>query len=412
MTAPANGGRALRKRVPRSSFAAWSPAPDRRDPLEILRQTELGRIPGLLALRHERMRADVFSFYRGCAAVMAADLHDRPVTGLRVQLGGDAHLMNFGGYATPERNLVFDVSDFDETLPGPWEWDLARLCASAPLAAHVRSFGKKAGDEAAYAAAESYRTRMRALAERSPLEIWYSRVDVRGALARELTQPRNATHVNPSTEHLTIAHSTLQHYRQTLLPPVRALLERYRLVDLFEHPVGIGSVGMLTVIAAFQARPGETLYLQIKEAQASVLEPYLGASVFANHGERAIDGQRLMQAATDPFVGWTSAGGRDFYVRQLRDEKSSLDLAGIDADELIDFSRRCGAVLARAHARTGNPQAIAEYLGNGDAFEVAMVRFARAYARQVEEDYARFCRDVPPAAANSGPAPQGPVAQR
>jgi uncharacterized protein (DUF2252 family) len=385
------GAKALRKRVPRTSFAQWSPAPDRRDPIELLHETERGRIPELLALRHERMRADVFSFYRGCAAIMAADLAPLPVTGLRVQLGGDAHLMNFGAYATPERNLIFDVNDFDETLPGPWEWDVARLCASAPLAAQIRSFGKKIGDEAAYAAAESYRSRMRALAGLSPLEIWYSHVDVRGMLARELTRPRVATHVKPTADHETLARGTLAKYRASLAPSVSTLVERYHPVDFFEHPVGIGSVGLLTVIAAFEARPGELLYLQIKEAQASVLEPYLGASAFHNHGQRAIAGQRLMQAATDLFVGWTSEDGRDFYVRQLRDGKASLDLINIDQEQLIDFARRCGAVLARAHARSGDPQAIAAYLGNSSTFEESMVGFARAYARQVEEDYRAFC---------------------
>jgi uncharacterized protein (DUF2252 family) len=387
--------KALRKRVPRTSFAQWAPAANRRDPVELLHETEAGRIPELLTLRHARMRENPFAYYRGCAAIMAADLAPLPTTHLRVQLGGDAHLMNFGGYATPERNLVFDVNDFDETLPGPWEWDVARLCASAPLAALIRSFGKKAGDEAAYAAAQSYRQRMRALAARSPLEIWYSRVDVRGTLAHELTKPRNADIVKPTPEHETLARSTLTKYHATLLPSVRTLLERYHPVDFFEHPVGIGSVGLLTLIAAFEAREGEHLYLQIKEAQASVLEPYLGRSVYANHGERAIAGQHLMQAATDAFVGWTSESGRDFYVRQLRDGKASLDIDGIDADELVDFARRCGAVLARAHARAGDPQGIAAYLGSSDAFEEGMVGFARVYAAQVERDYSAFCRDCP-----------------
>lgn len=407
----ASDAKALRKQTPRTSFARWEPASDRRDPVEMLHGTERGRIPALLELRHERMRQNPFAFYRGCAAAMAADLASHPVTGLRVQLGGDAHLLNFGGYATPERNLVFDVNDFDETLPGPWEWDVARLCASAPLLALVRSFGKKTGDEAAYAAARGYRRRMRALAEASPLEIWYSRVDVRGTLAQELMPPRNAQAVKPTPEHDTLAHGTLAKYRATLLPHVQMLLDRYALIDVFEHPVGIGSVGLLTMIAAFEARAGERLYLQIKEAVASVLEPYLGRSVYANHGERAIAGQRLMQAATDPFVGWTSEVGRDFYVRQLRDGKAALDLEGITAAQTIDFARRCGAVLARAHARTGNPQAIAAYLGSNDAFEEGMVRFARRYAAQVERDYERFCRECPPSLTNSAPSP-GPVAQR
>jgi uncharacterized protein (DUF2252 family) len=388
----------LRKATPRSSLGRWKPAADRFDPVSLIHETEQGRIPELLPERHERMRADPFAFYRGGAALMAADLNGWPVTGLRVQLGGDAHLMNYGGYATPERNLIFDVNDFDETLPGPWEWDVARLCASAPLAALVRSFGKRAGEEAAYGAAGSYRLHMRELAVDSPLKIWYSRVDVRGMLALELTPPLSATHVKPTPERENMARSTIEKYRETLPPSVRTLLDRYHPVDLFEHPVGVGSVGLLTVIAHFEARPGEALYLQIKEAQASVLERYLGPSQYHNHGERAIVGQRLMQAATDLFVGWTSDGERDFYVRQLRDEKASLDFEHITAVQLVDFARRCGAVLARAHARTGNPQAIAAYLGTADVFENGMAAFASVYAKQVERDYEKFC--------------QGPVAQR
>jgi uncharacterized protein (DUF2252 family) len=384
--------KAIRERVPRDSLAHWEPAPDRFDPVALLHNTEAGRIPELLTLRHERMRADVFAFSRGCAALMAADLAGRPVSGLRVQLAGDAHLMNYGGYATPERNLTFDANDFDETLPGPWEWDVARLCASAPLLALVRAFGKRAGDEAAYEAARKYRKDMRSFSAMSPQEIWYARVDVKGMLAKELTRPRTANRVKPTPQHVDIATSTLELYRKTLLPHVRMLIDRYRAVDFFEHPVGVGSVGLLTVIAHFEARPGEELYLQIKEAQASVLEPYLGRSIYSNHGKRVISGQRAMQAATDLFVGWTSADGHDFYVRQLRDEKASLDLENIDAEQLVDFARRCGAVLARAHARTGDPQAIAAYLGASDAFEDAMVRFARRYAAQVEQDYEAFCR--------------------
>lgn len=384
----------LRKTVPRSSLAGWKPAADRFDPVALLHETEQGRIPELLPERHQRMRADPFAFYRGGAALMAADLAGHPVTRLRVQLGGDAHVLNFGGYATPERNLIFDVNDFDETLPGPWEWDVARLCASAPLAALIRSFGKLVGEEAAYEAAASYRIHMRELAEQSPLKIWYSRVDVRGLLARELTPPVSATHVKPTPEHENVARSTIEKYRATVLPHVRVVLDRYHPVDFFEHPVGVGSVGLLTVIAHFQAREGEALYLQIKEAQASVLERYLGPSPFDNHGERAIVGQRLMQAATDLFVGWTSDGERDFYVRQLRDGKASVDLERITALQLVDFARRCGAVLARAHARSGDPQAIATYLGAGDVFENSMAAFASVYAKQVERDYEGFCRGL------------------
>ena len=385
--------KALRKRVPRASLAHWKPAPNRRDPIELLHETEAGRIPALLVLRHERMRSDVFAFYRGGASLMAADLAEHPVTGLHVQLGGDAHLMNYGGYATPERRLIFDVNDFDETLPGPWEWDVARLCASAPLLAKVRNFGKRAGVDAAFIAARAYRRHMRSLALLSPLEIWYSRIDVRGMLADELTAPRDATHVKLTPEHEELAKSTIDLYRQSLQPYIRTVLDRYHPVEFFEHPVGVGSVGLLTIVAHLEAREGETLYLQIKEAVASALEPYLGKSRYTNHGERVIAGQHLMQAASDLFVGWTNADGRDFYVRQLRDEKASLDLEQIDAPQLIDFAQRCGAVLARAHARTGDPAAIAEYLGASDAFEDGMARFARIYAKQVERDYEEFCAD-------------------
>jgi uncharacterized protein (DUF2252 family) len=392
MTAAAGDPKALRKHVPRTSFAHWKPAPDRRDPIELLHETEAGRIPELLALRHQRMRADPFAFYRGGAALMAADLAGRPVTGFAVQLGGDAHLLNYGGYSTPERNLIFDVNDFDETLPGPWEWDVARLCASAPLLAIVHSFDTRDGEAAAHAAAQAYRRQMRALAKHSPLEIWYSRVDVRGMLQRELSAPRDATNVKTPAEYQDIARGVLGRYRESLQPYVRLLFDRYHPVEVFEHPVGVGSVGLLTVIAHFESREGAPLYLQIKQAQASVLEPYLGRSIYQNHGERAIVGQRMMQAATDLFVGWTSDGQRDFYVRQLRDGKSSLNFEELDAEQLTDFATRCGRVLARAHARTGDPQAIADYLGSSDAFEEGMVRFARVYAAQVERDYAEFCR--------------------
>lgn len=393
--------KALRKRVPRTSFAHWKPAPDRRDPIALLHETEAGRISALLVLRHERMRADVFAFYRGGAALMAADLAGCPVTGLRVQLGGDAHLMNYGAYATPERRLIFDVNDFDETLPGPWEWDVARLCASAPLLAEVRGFSKRCGDEAAFIAGQAYRRHMRTLALLSPLEIWYSRVDVRGLLAQELTPPRDATHVKLTPDREELAKSTIDAYCRSLQPYIRTVMERYHPVEFFEHPVGVGSVGLLTIVAHFEAREGETLYLQIKEAIASVLEPYLGASHYANHGERVIVGQHLMQAASDLFVGWTSALGRDFYVRQLRDGKASLNVDDINAAQLIDFAQRCGKVLARAHARTGDPQAIAEYLGTSDAFEDGMARFARVYAKQVQHDYEEFCKD-----SGSGSGPQ------
>jgi hypothetical protein len=233
---------------------------------------------------------------------------------------------------------------------------------------------------------------MRALAVRSPLQIWYSHVNVRGMLKRELLAPRGAEYVKPTPEHEHSARGVLERYRESLEPHVRLLFEKYHPVDLFDYPVGVGSVGLLTILAHFESREGAPLYLQIKQAQASVLEPYLGPSVYSNHGERAIVGQHLMQAATDLFVGWSGDGERDFYVRQFRDGKASLDVDGIDAGQLIDFASRCGRVLARAHARTGDPQMIAHYLGASGAFEEGMTRFARVYAAQVERDYEEFCR--------------------
>jgi len=336
------------------------------------------------------MDADAFGFYRGCAAVMAADLAAIPVTGLRVQLGGDAHLMNFGGYATPERRVVFDVNDFDETLTGPWEWDIARLCASLPIAARYRGFRTSVGDGAAYAAAQAYRLHMRDLAQRSPLEIFYSRVDVRGMLVEELSAPLSATRVKPTPEMETLARSALEHYRATLPLHVRTLLDRYHVVETFEHPVGVGSLGLLTLIVHMEADPGQALYLQFKEAVASVLEAYLGPSRFENHGERVVTGQHLMQAASDLFLGWTREGDRHLYVRQLRDMKASLDIDRITPAQMVDYAKRCGAVLARAHARTGEPLAIANYLGAKDVFEKSFTSFARAYAAQVERDYEAF----------------------
>lgn len=337
------------------------------------------------------MAANVFAFYRGGAAVMAADLAGLPVTGLFVQLGGDAHLMNFGGYATPERRLVFDVNDFDETLQGPWEWDVARLCASLPLAAEYRTFPKQVGSMAAYAAAQSYRRKMRTLAGLSPLHVWYSRVDVQGMLALELTPPVSAVSLKPSDEVIGLAERAFTGYRHSLPPFIRMLLDRYEPAGVVEHPVGVGSLGLLAAIVTYRSREGGfPLYLQLKEAVASVLEEHLGASPFKNHGERVVAGAHSMQAASDLFLGWTSSDGRDYYVRQLRDKKASLNIDAISPKELIDYASRCGAVLARAHARSGHPQSIAAYLGSRDVFERAMVRFAQTYARVVRRDYAAF----------------------
>jgi uncharacterized protein (DUF2252 family) len=339
------------------------------------------------------MRANPFNFYRGNAAIMAADLASLPITGLHAQLCGDAHIMNFGGYATPERRLVFDVNDFDETLVGPWEWDIARLCASLPLAARYRNFHSSVGEEAAIAAAAGYRKKMRSLAQLSPLDVWYAHVDVRGMLTHELTAPTSSAHVDPTAEVAALARGALAQYRKSLPGYVRMVIDRYVPTDVVDHPVGVGSLGLAAALATYETEKGDTLVLQIKEATSSVLEAHLGKSPFHNHGERVVAGAHAMQAASDLFLGWTSDSGRDYYVRQYRDMKASLAIETIDKHQLIDFARRCGAVLARAHARSGSPQEIAAYLGSRDVFEEAAGKFALVYADETERDYETFCNE-------------------
>ncbi len=321
---------------------------------------------------------------------MASDLSTVPVTRLNAQICGDAHVVNFGGYATPERRLVFDVNDFDETLHGPWEWDVARLSASLPLVAVVRGFRPSVADDAVFEAVHAYRKAMRKYSKWSPLDIWYASVDVCGSLAKELAPPRTATRVHASANLLEFTRSAFYQYRHSLLPHVRMLLDRYIPLGLYEHPVGVGSLGLYAAVVELEADSKDRLYLQIKEARASVLERYLGPSQFGDHGERVIAGQRAMQAASDLFLGWTTYAGKDFYIRQLRDEKTDLAIDRIAKAQFIDYARRCGSVLARAHARTGPPKDIAGYLGKREAFEEAMVRFARRYAKLVERDYETF----------------------
>lgn len=362
------------------------------------------------------MRVSPFAFYRGNAAIMAADLAGIPTTGLRVQACGDAHLLNFGAFATPERRLVFDVEDFDETLMGPWEWDILRLCASLPLACEAHGIARRYGDEAIGAVVRTYRDAMRVYARMAPLDVWYARVDVKALLRSELTfapsaeqivpkltvnergtlrfvdRPPLFTRISDADRHAAIAHGVLRTYRASLPLHVRALLDRYHLVDLAMKIVGIGSVGTLCLVALFTAEDDQPLLLQLKEAQASVLEEHLAKSPFATHGERVVAGAHMMQAATDLFLGWTSEGGRDFYVRQLRDMKASIDLEQIAPAQLVDYAAHCGATLARAHARSGEPGAIAAYLGRSDRFVTAVGRFAHAYAKQTQRDYDAFVR--------------------
>jgi uncharacterized protein (DUF2252 family) len=426
--------------VPRVSHAAWT-APEHRDPIAVLEAQAATRVPELLPIRHGRMAASPFAFFRGAAAVMASDLAGSPHSGIRVQLCGDAHLANFGGFASPERDLVFDINDFDETLPGPWEWDLKRLAASAAVASRARGWRRREQRAAARRAVAGYRTTMRELAGRPTLEVWYARVDEhnlgerirvhRGAGAhtrfeqavakarrKDSTRAfaRLAHHVDgrpriasdpplivplgellPGEEAQQAerrVHELIDVYRASLPADRRHLLDRFRFADVAHKVVGVGSVGTRAWVLLLLGRDdGDPLFLQCKEAQPSVLEPFLGASRFANQGRRVVEGQRLMQAASDIFLGWLRTVGidgetRDFYVRQLWDWKVSADLDTLDPDGMAAYAELCGATLARAHARSGDAIAIAAYLGAGDAFDRALAAFADAYADCNERDHA------------------------
>ena len=434
-------GREARKKAPRSTSGDWAAAADRPDPIAILREQAKTRLPELVPLRHGRMLASAFTFYRGAAAIMASDLAPNPVTGIRAQLCGDAHLSNFGGFAAPDRKLVFDCNDFDETLPGPWEWDVQRLAASFEVAGRDRGFGRKDRRLVVAAAVRSYRTRMRELAKLGDLDLWYRRLDFDTLIERyggsidrtaragfdanlakarskdrmrafskltervdgelriraqpplvvpleDLTGPASAEEAQASLR------AMLNTYRRTLSSENRHLFDRYRFVHAARKVVGVGSVGTRAWIALFVGRDeNDPLFLQIKEAEASVLEPFAGRSRARHHGRRVVEGQRLTQAAGDILLGWMTATGidgveRTFYVRQLWDQKASARIEIMDPKHMTVYAQLCGGTLARAHARTGDRVAIAGYLGGGTKFDEAMQGFASAYADQNERDFA------------------------
>ena len=424
-------GKARRTQVPRSAHAVWQPAHDRPDPIALLEESSRPRVPELIPIRYGRMLASPFTFLRGSPIVMAHDLASTPVSGFRVQACGDAHLMNFGVYASPERNLLFDVNDFDETLPGPWEWDLKRLAASCVVAG--RSYGIRTRDcvEAARTSARSYREHMCAYSQMHLLDIWYSRVDAtaavqvfrRGAsdpVSRDFDKARRRDRLHALSKLATATDGRLhivddpplvQHlkdeglseairrffrgYHSSLQDDRRALLERYRFVDFALKVVGVGSVGTRCFIVLLDgSHSDDPLFLQIKEARTSVLEPHLGRSRFHNSGRRVVHGQRLLQSASDIFLGWSSESGHDYYVRQLRDMKATADLEAASGEDLIDYAALCGWVLARAHARSGDPALIAGYLGKKEIFDEAIADFAIAYADQTEQDYKTFKKAV------------------
>jgi uncharacterized protein (DUF2252 family) len=441
-SASSETGRGLRAQVPRSRHADWTPSPRRRDPVEVLRTQEAARIPSLLPIRHERMAVSQFTYFRGAAAVMAEDLAHTPSCGLRVQACGDAHLVNFGIYATPERRLVFDLNDFDETLEAPFEWDIKRLATSLVVAGRDLGLAPEEAGAAAQAAVGAYRERMASCADMGHLEVWYARLDaddlvalseragdrrlaagvVRkaqhrtnlgalGKLTEVIGGERRIIDSPPLVQHLPIgdgvdAGAVIDAYAASLDDATRALIQRYRIVDWARKVVGVGSVGTDdTVVLLMGDTDSDPLFLQAKEATASVLEPFAGASPYDNHGRRVVAGQRLMQSASDLLLGWTRLGERDYYVRQLRDMKGSVPVDKLSAPELAQYGRACGEALALGHARSGSPAAIAGYLGGSDRFDRAIAAFAGAYADQNAADYHAFMAAMPGAAGQAEPAP-------
>jgi uncharacterized protein (DUF2252 family) len=440
-------GKAARGDVPRRAHGEWEPPAARADPIAVLEEQDKTRVPELVPIRYGRMLVSPFAFFRGAAAIMAADLADGPRTSLKAQLCGDAHLSNFGIFATPDRRLTFDANDFDETLPGPFEWDLKRLVASFAVAGRDRGLGGKARSKVGAAVVRSYREAMRTFASMRTLELWYARVEV-DELARAFTEEASSadskqlgrdlakartkdslrafaklTHVVdgeprivsdpplivpldelPGAGQREIAQEAVQHvigdYRRTLPGDRRRLLDRFRYVDAAHKVVGVGSVGTRAWIVLMLGRDDtDPLFLQAKEAGASVLEPYVGKSGYSNHGQRVVEGQLLMQAASDILLGWVhekAAEGEthNFYVRQLWDQKGSASVETMTPRLLEDYGRLCGWTLAKAHARAGDAVGIAAYLGKGDVFDCALARFAETYADQTDRDYAALQQAV------------------
>jgi uncharacterized protein (DUF2252 family) len=418
-------GRALRERMARKHHAAWTAPADRRDPIEILMEQGESRLPDLLPLRYGRMRPSPFTFLRGAAAVMAADLAGTASSGLVVQAAGDCHCLNFGGFATPERRLVFDINDFDETAVAPWEWDIKRLATSFVVAA-LDTLGRQARVELAEIVARSYRETMAAIADEPVLEAWYLALDLDAAgaaksvgIPAQVVRKADTSLIHPlglpSLGHdggatprikddrkhgvyhpAADAHAAfdaaikaaLRGYAKSLTPERQALLRRYRLADAAYKVVGVGSVGTLCGILLMVSGDGEALYLQFKEATRSVFEAYTGNSPYRHHGERVVRGQRLLQAASDMLLGFaTGPTGRHLYLRQLRDAKIKPAVDGMSPRNFQRYAASCGEVLARAHARTADAVVLSAYLGKSAAFDEAIGAFAGAYAKQTERDH-------------------------
>jgi uncharacterized protein (DUF2252 family) len=432
-------GKRARKRVPRRSCADFEPSSTRPDPIGLLEEQAATRVAELVPVRYGRMLGSPFAFFRGAALIMASDLATTATSGLTVQTCGDAHLSNFGVFASAERNLVFDINDFDETLPGPWEWDVKRLAASLVVAGRDRGFSTKERGATVLATVKAYRTEMHTLAGLPELDVWYRRLDADQVL--KLPGTRATDKVTRSTDRLLAKarsrdslsafdklthmvdgeprivsdppvvvpvrelsgeqggrlfdqiHELLRRYRRTLQTDRRHLLEQFRVLDMARKAVGVGSVGTRAWIVLLAGRDeSDPLFLQSKEAQPSVLERFLGTSGYASSGERVVAGQHLMQASSDIFLGWERTSiidgvSRDFYVRQLKDWKGSIDADVVDPTDLAAYGRACGWTLAQAHARSGDRIALATYLGTGPAFEHAMAAYAEAYADQNQRDF-------------------------
>jgi uncharacterized protein (DUF2252 family) len=438
-------GKAARAEVPRESHAKWEPSPDRPDPVALLESQGASRVPDLVPVRYGRMMETPFTYYRGAALPMASDLASTPATGMIVQACGDAHLSNFGLFGSPERRLVFDVNDFDETLPAPWEWDVKRLAASLEVAARENGFSDKDRRKIVLASAARYRQVMRQLSGEGNLDVWYTQVDIdefrarfdnllRDRQRKELDKGLAKARTRDSMQELNKLtqiedgkprivpdppvivpirdllgelagavdfekelRALLGQYRRTLQPDRRVLVEQFEFADMARKVVGVGSVGTQCWIVLMLGRDeSDPLFLQVKEAEESVLARFAGPSKYSHQGERVVNGQRLMQASSDIFLGWqrVAAGidgkARDFYVRQLRDWKFSVDIAAMVPRGLRLYGELCGLTLARAHARSGDEIAIAAYLGGSDVFENAIADFSAAYADQNERDFQAF----------------------
>ena len=430
-------GKALRETCPRKAHADWTPPLDRLGPVQLVLEAEEGRLPDLLPLRHGRMVRSAFTFYRGSALTMAADLASTPSTGVRVQCCGDAHLCNFGGFATPERKIIFSINDLDETLPAPWEWDVKRLGASFVVASRDNGLKDGAAKDVATTCIRTYRESMAEFSQMKTLDLWYYAMDADELVAnikdphlrkrglKRLQKERGksiAEDIFPKLveakgkklvikeEPPTIFHGkghpagivqedlkeSFREYRNSLAPACQSLFDRYEIKDVARKVVGIGSVGTSCSVVLFMAGEGDPLFLQVKEAHASVLEPYAGASVFPNHGQRVVDGYRLMQPASDMFLGW-ARGARDrrhYYVRQLRDIKISIRVETFGHSAMDLYATWCGRALALSHARSGCSALLSGYMGKSDRFDLAIADFSMAYADQAERDHAALRRAV------------------